>query len=104
MTGRSIPKSQMVFSGDAYEADIIVAAYDSKSTPEVWYKMGADTLTEEGLGGATKLEGENGLVKLKIGTSGTGEQKFAGKSIPQRPSFRCRYFWLPPITKMAPST
>ena len=78
VTGRSIPKSQMVFSGDAYEADIIVAAYDSKTNPEVWYKMGADTLTEEGLGGATKLEGENGLVKLKIGTSGTGEQKYAG--------------------------
>lgn len=78
VSGRSIPKSQMVFSGDAYEADIIVAAYDSKSTPEVYYKMGADTLTEEGIGGAIKLEGENGLVKLKIGTSGTGEQKYAG--------------------------
>ena len=78
VSGRSIPKSQMVFSGDSYEADIIVAAYDSKSTPEVYYKRGADTLTEEGLAGATKLEGENGLVKLKIGTSGTGEQKYAG--------------------------
>ena len=78
VSGRSIPKSQMVFSGDSYEADIIVAAYDSKSTPEVYYKMGADTLTEEGIAGATKLEGENGLVKLKIGTSGTGEQKYAG--------------------------
>jgi len=78
VSGRSIPKSQMVFAGDSYEADIIVAAYDSKSTPEVYYKMGADTLTEEGIGGATKLEGENGLVKLKIGTSGTGEQKYAG--------------------------
>ena len=92
VTGRSIPKSQMVFSGDSYEADIIVAAYDSKSTPEVWYKMGADTLTEEGLGGAVKLEGENGLVKLKIGTSGTGEQKFAGVIKIMDPSGQPKYY------------
>jgi gliding motility-associated protein GldM len=92
VTGRSIPKSQMVFSGDSYEADIIVAAYDSKSTPEVWYKMGADTLTEEGIGGATKLEGENGLVKLKIGTSGTGEQKYAGVIKILDPSGQPKYY------------
>ena len=92
VTGRSIPKSQMVFSGDSYEADIIVAAFDSKSTPEVWYKMGADTLTEEGIGGATKLEGENGIVKLKIGTSGTGEQKFAGLIKILDPSGQPKYY------------
>lgn len=78
VSGRAIPKSQMVFSGDSYEADIIVAAYDTKSTPEVWYKMGADTLTEANLGGATKLEGENGLVKLKISAGDIGEKKYAG--------------------------
>ena len=92
VSGRSIPKSQMVFAGDAYEADIIVAAYDSKSTPEVWYKMGADTLTVEGLAGATKLEGENGLVKLKIGTSGTGEQKYAGLIKIMDPSGQPKYY------------
>ncbi len=92
VSGRSIPKSQMVFAGDPYEADIIVAAYDSKSTPEVWYKMGADTLTEAGLAGATKIEGENGLVKLKIGTSGTGEQRYAGLIKIMDPSGQPRYY------------
>lgn len=92
VSGRSIPKSQMVFSGDPYEADIIVAAYDSKSTPEVYYKMGADTLTEEGIGSATKLEGENGLVKLKIGTSGTGEQKYAGLIKVIGPNGEAKYY------------
>ncbi len=76
--GRAIPKSQMIFTGDSYEADIIVAAFDSKQTPEVYYKMGADTLTEEQIGGATQLLGENGVVKLKIAAGGIGEQKFAG--------------------------
>ena len=92
VSGRSIPKSQMVFSGDSYEADIIVAAYDSKSTPEVYYKMGADTLTEDGLAGATKLEGENGLVKLKIGTGGTGEQKYAGLIKIMDPNGQPKYY------------
>ena len=76
--GRAIPKSQVVFTGDSYEADIIVAAYDTKVNPEVYYKMGADTLTQDGIGGATKLEGENGVVKLKLGAGGVGDQKFAG--------------------------
>ena len=76
--GRAIPKSQVVFTGDSYEADIIVAAYDSKTNPEVWYKMGADTLTEAGIDGATRLVGENGVVKLKLGAGGVGDSKFAG--------------------------
>lgn len=76
--GRAIPRSQMVFSGGSYDADIIVAAYDTKVNPEVYYKMGADTLTEAGIGGATHLVGENGVVKLKIGTGGTGDQRYAG--------------------------
>ncbi len=104
VSGRSIPKSQMVFSGDPYEADIIVAAYDSKSTPEVWYKMGADTLTEDGLGGANKIEGENGLVKLKIGTSGTGEQKYAGLIKIMDPNGQPRYYgFKDKYTVLAPS-
>ena len=60
------------------QADIIVAAYDSKQTPEVFYKMGVDTLTEEQLAGATPLVGEEGIVKLKIPAGGIGEQRFAG--------------------------
>ncbi|MCR4964589.1 MAG: gliding motility protein GldM [Bacteroidales bacterium] len=90
--GRAIPKSQMVFQGDSYEADIIVAAWDTKSTPEVWYKMGADTLTEEGLAGATKLEGENGMVKLKIGAGSIGEQRYAGLIMIKDPSGQPKYY------------
>ena len=92
VSGRAIPKSQMVFAGDSYEADIIVAAYDTKQTPEVYYKMGADTLTEAGLAGATKLEGENGVVKLKIGTSDIGEKRFAGLIKIMDPSGNPKYY------------
>ena len=78
VSGRAIPNSRMVFTGDKYTADIIVSAYDTKSTPEVYYKTGVDTLTVAQLDGATKLEGENGLVKLELGASGLGEQRYAG--------------------------
>lgn len=104
VNGRSIPKSQAVFSGDAYEADIIVAAYDSKSTPEVWYKMGVDTLTEAGLSGATKIEGENGIVKLKIGTGSTGEQRYAGLIKIMDPNGQPKYYgFRDKYTVMSPS-
>lgn len=92
VSGRAIPKSHMVFTGDSYEADIIVAAYDTKSTPEVYYKMGADTLTEAGLAGANKLEGENGVVKLKIPAGGIGEQKYAGLIKIMDPNGQPKYY------------
>ncbi|MCQ2271210.1 MAG: gliding motility protein GldM [Bacteroidales bacterium] len=78
VSGKAIPNSRMVFAGDKYTADIIVAAYDTKSTPEVYYKMGVDTLTVDQLGSATRLDGENGLVQLEIGAGGLGEQRYAG--------------------------
>jgi gliding motility-associated protein GldM len=90
--GRAIPKTQMVFSGDSYEADIIVMAYDSKQTPEVYYKMGVDTLTEAQLGGATKLDGVNGLVKLKLGTGGVGDQRYAGLIKVKKPDGTDTYY------------
>lgn len=76
ITGRAIPKSQVVFQGDKYTADIIVAAFDDKQSLEIYYKMGVDTLISTE--GATKLEGLNGVGKLELPASGLGEQKYAG--------------------------
>lgn len=83
--GRAIPKSQMVFAGDSYEADIIVAAYDSKVAPEVYYKMGVDTLTDDQISSATRLDGEDGMAKLRLATSTVGDQKYAGVIRVKRP-------------------
>ena len=76
ISARAIPVSQMVFQGDKYSADVIVAAYDDRQNPEVYYRMGADTLTSEV--GATRLEGKEGKVVLEIPAGSPGEQKFAG--------------------------
>jgi gliding motility-associated protein GldM len=73
-----IPKSEYVFVGEHYQAEIIVAAYDSKQNPKVRYIFGSDTLTDANIGNATPLEGENGIVMLDLPASGEGLKKFAG--------------------------
>jgi len=75
-----IPNSRIVFLGDKYQADIIVAAYDSKQNPTVYWASGRDTITDEQArsGSLTAIEGSEGVVKLQIPTSSVGDQKFAG--------------------------
>ena len=73
-----IPNSRVVFSGDSYEADIIVAAYDSHQDPIIYWKSGIDTATAEMVDKLNPLQGEKGVVRLKIPTGGIGDQKFAG--------------------------
>ena len=75
---RVIPYSRIVFSGDKFEADVIVAAFDSRQDPKGYLKMGVDSAKEEMLSTMTVIDGEKGIVKLSIPTSGTGDQKFAG--------------------------
>jgi gliding motility-associated protein GldM len=73
-----IPESQVVFSGETYSAEIIVAAYETKGKPVVKWIQGADTILPGNEGAARSIDGENGIVKLTIPTSGEGLQKFAG--------------------------
>jgi gliding motility-associated protein GldM len=106
VAGQAIPDSRMVFRGSGYNADIIVAAYDSKIPAEAFYKMGVDTLTSEE--GATKLMSENGVVKLSISTGSTGEQRYAGfirivgpDGTPVNYSFKDKYTVVEPIAVIA---
>jgi len=78
IAARVIPKSSYVFLGDEYQAEIVVAAYDTKAKPNVRYVLGSDTLTEAGYKNATALEGANGSVTLKLAGTGEGLKKFAG--------------------------
>ena len=73
-----IPKSSYVFLGDEYQAEIVVAAYDTKAKPNVRYSLGVDSLTDAGYRNATPLEGANGTVTLKLAGSAEGLKKFAG--------------------------
>jgi len=75
---RVLAKSAYVLRGDNFEADVIVAAFDTKQQPELVYRMGADTLTENQFEGATRILGESGIASLSIPASTLGIQKLAG--------------------------
>ncbi len=73
-----IPRSRYVFLGEEYQAEILVGAYDTKQNPDVRYMLGADTLTPGNYRNATFLEGNDGVVQLKLAGSSEGLKKFAG--------------------------
>jgi gliding motility-associated protein GldM len=75
---RVIPKKSYVFLGEDYDAEIVVAAFDTKADPNVRYALGADTLLPRNFNSATALTAEKGVVRLKIPGSSEGLKKFAG--------------------------
>lgn len=62
---RVIPKSTYIIQGGTYEADVIVAAYDSRSQ-----------LRGEVRG--SSIVGDSGTLKLKFGAGALGPQKYKG--------------------------
>ncbi|MEI6900009.1 MAG: gliding motility protein GldM [Bacteroidota bacterium] len=78
IAARVIPKSNYVFEGEDYEAEIVVAAFDTKATPNVRYTLGSDTMLQSNFNSGTQLEGVNGVVTMKLAASGEGLKKFAG--------------------------
>ena len=73
-----LPKSNYVFLGEAYEAEIIVAAYDTKQNPDVYLMQGVDSLPVNQIDRAQSIEGENGVVRINLQAEEQGLHKFAG--------------------------
>ncbi|HTX89286.1 MAG TPA: gliding motility protein GldM [Bacteroidales bacterium] len=73
-----IPKSSYVFMGEEYQAEILVAAYDTKQNPDVRYVLGSDTLLPANFKSATPIQGSGGVVTLKLASGAEGLKKFAG--------------------------
>ena len=79
VSAKVIPNSRIVFSGDAFEADIIVAASDSRQALEVFWAGGRDKVSKDEIDKLKKeVSDSGGVVHLKIPTGGIGNQKFAG--------------------------
>ena len=104
VSAKVIPNSRIVFTGTDFEADIIVAAFDSRTQPEVFYKMGIDKATEDMIPSMTKLTGDSGRVKLKLPASGIGEQKFAGFIKLKSPNGEDKYYEFNETYSVAKST
>jgi len=78
VTAKIIPKTSYVIQGQKYEAEVLVAAYDTKQNPDVYILQGADEVTEANIGSAQKWEGQDGIVKLEWDANREGIHKFAG--------------------------
>lgn len=75
-----LPKTNYLFPGDEYEAEIIVAAYDTSHSPvpNVYFMKGTDSLTVSQKSIATVIPRENGHMRIKFPVSSVGQQKVAG--------------------------
>ena len=73
-----IPTTNYVLQGDKYEAEVLVTAFDTKQTPEVFVLQGADEITVSNKDRAQRVEGQEGIVKLSFPASSVGPQKYAG--------------------------
>lgn len=92
VSSKVIPESKLVFSGQEYNADIIVAAFDSRTKPKMYWKMGIEEANESMISSLTEVQGDSGVCKLKIPAGGTGEQKFAGLIKIQAPDGTDKYY------------
>jgi gliding motility-associated protein GldM len=87
-----IPSSSYVFLGDTYEAEILVAAYDTKSNPEVLLVDGAEQVTEQNLRTARRIEGKDGTVKLSFPSTSEGVKRYAGSILVPDPTGQIRSY------------
>jgi gliding motility-associated protein GldM len=103
-----IPTTNYVLQGDKYEAEVLVTAFDTKQTPEVFVLQGADEITDANKSHAQKVEGQEGVVKLSFPAGAAGPQKYAGvvevvspegESIPYK--FSGEYVVAPPSLTVA---
>jgi gliding motility-associated protein GldM len=78
ISAKILPKREHVFVGEQYEAEAIVAAYSTTQNPEVFIKMGVDSLPLSDLASARPIEGKLGRVKFTLPAVNEGVQKYAG--------------------------
>ncbi|MAZ94126.1 MAG: hypothetical protein CMF58_06850 [Lentimicrobiaceae bacterium] len=110
VAARVIPKSTYVFQGQNYEAEVLVAAYDSKTQLDSKYVTGTDKWKETDVSRAKTVDGEDGTIKLKFNTKAEGLQKYAGIIEMRDPStdeiveypYNSSYFVAPPSLTVAP--
>jgi len=81
IAAKVIPNRKYLFKGEEYQAEVLVAAYDTTSTPNIIYRLGIDKWLPSYASGASNVtSGELGMAHLKISTAGMdyGPKKFAG--------------------------
>lgn len=78
INAKVIPQSNYVFLNGEYNADVIVAAYDTKQTPTVRIMQGVSEFNSNMMANATVLPGDSGVVKLNFPATEEGVHTYAG--------------------------
>ncbi|MDD3878079.1 MAG: gliding motility protein GldM [Bacteroidales bacterium] len=78
ISAKVVPNSQVVMVGDNFEAQIFVAAYDTKDNPEIVVGDAIDTLTLRISGNEQQVEAIDGVGLLKIPASSEGRKTYGG--------------------------
>ncbi len=73
-----LPKSNFVFQGDDYQAQVIVAAYDTTQSPSVYLKRGVDYLAPDSAKDATLLGVSPGRIMINFPAEKLGVNQYAG--------------------------
>jgi gliding motility-associated protein GldM len=107
-----LPKSNYLFAGDNYEAEVIVAAYDTSHSPSptVYLMQGADSMSINQKNKATLVARDKGHLNIKFPTTSLGLQKYAGfVSVPTASGkertyhFKSEYFVSTPAVTVSPT-
>jgi gliding motility-associated protein GldM len=107
-----LPKSNYIYSGDDFEAEVIVAAYDTSHSPSptVYLMKGVDSMSVTQKDKATLVARDNGHLNIKFPTTTLGLQKYAGfVSVPTASGrektyhFKGDYFVAQPTVTVSPT-
>lgn len=78
VSAKVIPSSTYILAGQNYEAEVLVAAFDSKTQSEGRVLRGADRINESNIGNTQVIKSQNGVVKLTFPGQSIGPQRYAG--------------------------
>lgn len=107
-----LPKSNYLFIGDEFEAEVIVAAYDTSHSPSpsVYLMKGVDSMSVSQKSDATQIARDKGHLVMKFPTTTLGLQKYAGfVSVPTASGkertyhFKGEYFVSTPYVTVSPT-
>jgi gliding motility-associated protein GldM len=105
-----IPYSTYVLEGNKYKAQVLVAAYDTKTKPTVRILPGADTITDQNIGKTQLVQGKGGIVKIQLPANKEGIHQYAGiiEMIDPKTNQKAKYYFkgkymvAPPSLTVAP--
>jgi gliding motility-associated protein GldM len=105
-----IPYSTYILEGNTYKAQVLVAAYDTKTKPTVRILPGADTITDQNIDKTQLVQGNSGIVKIQLPAKREGIHKYAGiiEMIDPKTNQKAKYFFsgkymvAPPSLTVAP--